>query len=80
MPWPFNPDPDETAKLVHFGDTDETSFEFPPCNQYGLQVQRMNDAILNDLPVPTPLVDAVENMLVIDAMVASSKSNGWIDL
>jgi predicted dehydrogenase len=50
------------------------------CNQYGLQVERMNEAILNDLSVPTPLEDALENMQVIDAMVASRDTGGWVTL
>jgi len=35
-------------------------------------------AILNDTPVPTPIEDAVHNMEVIEAIVASGRSGGWI--
>ena len=78
LPWPFNPDPAETASVLHFGEgAVPTTFEFPPCNQYGRQVERMNNAILRDQPVPTPLTDALENMQVIDALVASRRSGSW---
>ena len=42
-----------------------------------IQGDRFAEAILNDAPVPIPLEDAVANMEVIDAIVASGR-NGWI--
>jgi predicted dehydrogenase len=81
LPWPFNPEPLEPSHLDLIGaDGEKQSEEFPPCNQYGLQVQRMNDAIRHDRPVPTGLEDALQNMQVIDALVASRDSNGWVTL
>ena len=35
-------------------------------------------AILNNTAVPTPIEDAVANMQVIDAVIRSSKSGGWV--
>jgi hypothetical protein len=47
------------------------------CDQYQIQGDHFAEAILNDAPVPIPLEDAVSNMEVIDAIVASG-GNGWI--
>jgi hypothetical protein len=47
------------------------------CDQYRIQGDHFAEAILNDAPVPIPLADAIGNMEVIDAIVASS-GNGWI--
>jgi predicted dehydrogenase len=81
LPWPFNPDPAEPATLFHQPDGKEVrTIRIAQCNQYGLQVERMNEAILNDLSVPTPLEDALKNMQVIDAMVASRDTGGWVTL
>jgi predicted dehydrogenase len=81
LPWPFNPDPAEPATVFHQPDGEEVrTIRIVQCNQYGLQVERMNEAILNDLSVPTPLEDALENMQVIDAMVASRDTGGWVTL
>jgi len=51
-----------------------------PSNQYTLQGDAFSRAILEDLPVPTPLTDAVANMAVIDALVRSGKEGRWVEL
>jgi predicted dehydrogenase len=35
-------------------------------------------AIINNTAVPTPIEDAVANMRVIDALVASEKNGEWV--
>jgi hypothetical protein len=37
-------------------------------------------AILNDTPVPVPIEDAVANMKLIDAILASGKTHEWIQI
>lgn len=44
---------------------------FPPANQYTIQAERFAEAILDDGPVPVHPIDAVRNMAVIDAILAS---------
>ena len=44
---------------------------FPPANQYTIQAERFAEAILDDVPVPVDPIDAVRNMAVIDAVLAS---------
>jgi predicted dehydrogenase len=55
--------------------TEEISF--PTVNQYTLQCDILSQAILEDLPTPTPLEDAVNNMKVIDAIFDSAKEGAW---
>ena len=80
LPWPFNPDPESPATIMETIGDEASTMEFARCNQYGLQVERMNSAILRHRPVPTPLTDALEYMQVIDALVASRQTGSWIDL
>ena len=77
---PFNAPPDRPCRIWHQrGDiTDELVFEV--CDQYTLEFDAMSRAILDDTPVPTRLEDAVANMRVIDAVVASARSGAWVDL
>ncbi|MES2276771.1 MAG: Gfo/Idh/MocA family oxidoreductase [Bacteroidota bacterium] len=49
-------------------------------NQYTLQVDAFALAILNDIPVPTALTDALDNMRVIDALLKSAEIGEWVDL
>jgi predicted dehydrogenase len=49
-------------------------------NQYTLQGDAFSRAILDDAPAPTPLVDAVGNMRVIDAIFKSAEAGGWVNL
>ncbi len=47
-------------------------------DQYTIQGDLFSQAILNDTPVPTPIEDAVANMRVIEAVVASGKAERWV--
>lgn len=53
---------------------------FPICDQYTLQGDLFARAVLEGTPVPTPLEDAVANMQVIEALVASATKNQWIKM
>ena len=65
---PFNPLADEAAKIwLHRGGQKE-EITFDPCDQYTIQADLFSLAILNDTPVPTPLQDAVDNMIVIERL------------
>ena len=65
---PFNPPPDRGARIFVNGVVEE----LPVCDQYTIQGDLFSRAILDDGPVPVPLEDAVNNMVVIDAIVNSS--------
>jgi predicted dehydrogenase len=57
---------------------EEITFEI--CDQYTIQGDLFSKAILDDTEVPTPLDDALNNMLVIEAVFKSSESGEWIHL
>lgn len=75
---PFNAPSDKPCKLwISTGDqTEEITFE--TCDQYLIQGELFSKAIIENSAVPTPLEDAVGNMKVIEAVVASSKAASWI--
>lgn len=77
---PVNAPPDRPCRIwhQHDGATEEISFEV--VDQYTVQGDRFARAILDDTPVPTPLTDAVANMRVIEALVASARDNAWITI
>ncbi|MEO1993646.1 MAG: hypothetical protein ABGZ17_00040 [Planctomycetaceae bacterium] len=54
--------------------------EFPVCDQYAIQGELMSRAILDDTPVPTPITDGVANMKVIEVVVESDRTGGWVGL
>jgi predicted dehydrogenase len=77
---PFNAPPDRACWIWHQrGERiDEIAFEI--CDQYTIEGDAFSQAILDDTPVPTPLDDAVANMRVIDAVFASARTGGWVEL
>jgi len=77
---PVNAPPNAPCKLWYQQGSAIEEIVFPSVDQYTLQGDRFAAAILNDAPVPTPLADAVANMRVIEALVASGHSNAWVTL
>ena len=77
---PFNAPPDRPTKmwLTTAEGTEEITFEI--CDQYTIQGDLFAQAILNQTDVPTPLIDAVQNMQVIEAIFASGESQQWESL
>jgi len=77
---PFNAPPDKPTRL--WLQTAEKSEEitFDICDQYTIQGDLFSKAILDDTEVPTPLEDALNNMLVIEAVFKSSESGHWVNL
>jgi len=77
---PVNAPPNAPCKLWYQQGSAIEEIVFPSVDQYTLQGDRFAAAILNDAPVPTPLADAVANMRVIEALVASGHGNAWVTL
>jgi predicted dehydrogenase len=78
---PCNAPPDRPTRIWHHsrsGNVNEITFEI--CDQYTLQADAFARAILDDTAVPTPLDDAVANMRVIEAVLASGRTNAWTTL
>ena len=66
-----------TTALTWAGATAET-LEFGVCDQYTIQGELFSRAILEGRAAPYPLEDSVRNMQVIDALVRSVDSAGWV--
>jgi predicted dehydrogenase len=62
--------------LVFVVDSDGNRVEerFSPVDQYQLMIEAFSTALLSDRTPPVPISDAVRNMLVLDAIAASSRS------
>jgi predicted dehydrogenase len=77
---PVNAPPDHPCRIwIRHGDEIRQE-SFAVCDQYTLQGDAFARAVLDDKPVPTPLSDALANMRVIDAIVASHQQGGWVAL
>ena len=75
---PFNAPPDRACRLwlqQSDREIEETAFEI--CDQYTIQAELFARAIIEGAPVPTPIEDAVANMKVIEAIVASAASGAF---
>ena len=75
---PFNAPIDRPCKIWHQTGADIKEIELETCSQYTIQGDLFSQAILNQSPVPTPLTDAIANMKVIEAVLESNRSGGWI--
>lgn len=77
---PFNAPPDKPTRLW-LNTTEKTEeITFDICDQYTIQGDIFSKAILDNAQVPTPLEDALNNMLVIQAVFKSSESGLWVNL
>ena len=75
---PFNPPLDKPSRLSLHNTSGRREFELDICDQFTLQGDLFSKAILEDTPAPTPLEDAVANMVVIDALFQSARTGSWI--
>jgi predicted dehydrogenase len=74
---PFNAPPKEATRAWLYTKTGTEEKVFEPVDQYTIQGDLLSKAILDNAPTPTPLQDAVNNMKVIEAVIASHNKGGW---
>jgi predicted dehydrogenase len=77
---PFNAPPDRPTRIWLQSGSEIEEITFEICDQYTIQGDLFSQAILNNSDVPTPLEDAVNNMKVIEAVIQSSESGGWVNI
>lgn len=82
---PFNTPPNQpTALLVDDGFSLDASLArreiIGPCDQYTEQAEAFALAVLGQKPLNWGIEDAIASMKVLDAIFASEKTNGWIDI
>jgi predicted dehydrogenase len=75
---PVNAPNDCPTKITLVTNEGSKDILFDVVDQYTLQAEQFADAIINNLPVPTPLCDAIGNMRVIDAIFESAKDGKWV--
>lgn len=66
------------SKMNVFSANRETSYSFNNTDQYTLQAEAFAKAVIENSEVPTPLSDAVSNMMVLDALFESEAQKKWI--
>ena len=74
---PFNAPPDRPCRLHHQRGSAVEDIVLEAADQYTIQGDLLSRAIIDDLPVPTPLEDAVANMRVLEAIVESGRRAAW---
>jgi predicted dehydrogenase len=77
---PFNPSDDRPSRLWHQRGDVIDAIPVDNVNHYTRQGDAFSLAILGDAPVPTPLDDALANMRVLEAVIASARTNAWVVL
>ena len=75
---PFNAPRDNPCKMWHQTSEGIEEITFDICDQYTIQGDLFSEEVLEDKPVPTPLDDAVKNKDVVEAIVESEESGGWV--
>ena len=75
---PFNAPTNRPCKMWYQHGSELEEIVLETSNQYTQQGDQFALAILNNTDVPTPLEDAVANMRVIEAVIRSSQSGGWV--
>jgi len=74
---PVNAPPDEPCRLMLQREGDTEIHTAPISDQYTDQCDAFCRAVLENRAVPTPLEDALANMVIIDRMKASARSGAW---
>lgn len=71
---PFNAPNDRPTQIM----VDDETIEIPVCDQYEIQGSLFSQALRENREQPIPLEDAINNMLVIDAVFRSAANSQWI--
>ena len=74
---PFNPLPHRKTRILLHSKTGIEEIVFDAADQYTIQVDEFSKSVLNGLDAPYSLEDAISNMRVVEAIVASNKDRTW---
>jgi predicted dehydrogenase len=77
---PFNPHPRKPVKIWLTKENVREEIVFEPCNQYSLQADVFSKSILEQTVLPVSLEDAFNNMIAIQAIKESHRSDNAIYL
>lgn len=74
------PDEDNPCRLTVAHKEISDTLEFYDSDHYVDMFDAFGQAVINHVPAPTPLTDAVANMRVIDAVFTSAKEGRWVEV
>lgn len=77
---PFNMHADVEARITVSTSVGTREVFLGPEDQYILEFEAFAKAIRNDFEVPTPPIDAVRNMTVLDALMESAGKGSWVEI
>jgi predicted dehydrogenase len=77
---PFNAPADRPCTMRHQRQAEIEEIALAVCDQYAIQGDLFALAVRENRAVPTPIEDAVANMRVIEAVIASHQQGGWVAL
>jgi predicted dehydrogenase len=77
---PFNTYVDVPAKITVVDGIGTREVEFPVSNAYGLMFDAFAKAVIDGSSIPVPGVDAINNMIVVDAVRKSAETDGWVKI
>jgi predicted dehydrogenase len=77
---PFNTYVDVPAKITVVDGIGTREVEFPVSNAYGLMFDAFAKAVIDGSPIPVPGIDAINNMIVVDAVRKSAETDGWVKI
>lgn len=72
---PFNAPLNKETSIWKFKNNSKEEIVIEPANQYMIQAEKFAESILKGFPPPTPLEDAIQNMITIDAFRKSAKQS-----
>lgn len=78
---PFNAPNDRATRILWYREEQPTApaevIEIDVCDQYAVAADAFAAAVLDGAAQPVPLEDSVQNMRVLDALLASGKTGAW---
>ena len=77
---PFNTYVDTKSKITISTAQGSRDVEFDVCDHYGLMFESFCNRIIENNIENTGVQDAINNMIVIDALVKSSESKSWVQI
>jgi predicted dehydrogenase len=77
---PFNTYVDVPAKITVVDGIGTREVEFPVSNAYGLMFDAFAKAVIDGSSIPVPGIDAINNMIVVDAVRKSAETDGWVKI
>jgi predicted dehydrogenase len=75
---PFNAPANQPTTMFYQQRDEIEEIRLEACDQYTIQGDLFSQAVLNDSEVPTPLVDALAKLQVIEAIFRSARDGAWV--